>query len=177
MNEIFGEENMLQQIVWQRHAGGGNDSKHFAIDHEYILAYAKNKESIDKLRLSLNDEQRAEYTGVDEWFSTLGPYKVKSFLRMRPTDPRRGLQYEIELPDQTKIFNEWKWEEPNFLKAKKENKMHFRQDSNGKWHVEYKQYLNTSKRVPRSGNRTTLFRTLPARLQLPRNRARHRIQT
>ena len=150
MNEIFGEENMLQQIVWQRHAGGGNDSKHFAIDHEYILAYAKNKESIDKLRLSLNDEQRAEYTGVDEWFSTLGPYKVKSFLRMRPTDPRRGLQYEIELPDQTKIFNEWKWEEPNFLKAKKENKMHFRQDSNGKWHVEYKQYLNTSKRVPRS---------------------------
>ena len=150
MNEIFGEENMLQQIVWQRHAGGGNDSKHFAIDHEYILAYAKNKESIDKLRLSLNDEQRAEYTSVDEWFSTLGPYKVKSFLRMRPTDPRRGLQYEIELPDQTKIFNEWKWEEPNFLKAKKENKMHFRQDSNGKWHVEYKQYLNTSKRVPRS---------------------------
>ena len=68
MNEVFGEENILQHIVWQRHGGGGNDSKYFAIDHEYILAYAKNKESIVRLRLPLNDEQSAEYTGVDEWF-------------------------------------------------------------------------------------------------------------
>ena len=150
MNEIFGEENMLQQIVWQRHAGGGNDSKYFAIDHEYILAYAKNKESIAKLRLSLNDEQSAEYTGKDEWFSTLGPYKVKTFMRMRPTDPRPGLQYEIELPDGTKIFDEWKWEEPRFLEAKKQNKIDFKKDKNKKWTVQYKQYLNTSKRVPRS---------------------------
>ena len=150
MNEIFGEENMLQQIVWQRHAGGGNDSKYFAIDHEYILAYAKNEESIDKLRLSLNDEQSAEYTGEDEWFSTLGPYKVKTFLRMRPTDPRPGLQYKIELPDGTKIFDEWKWEEPRFLEAKKQNKIDFKKDKNKKWTVQYKQYLNASKRVPRS---------------------------
>ena len=150
MNEIFGEENMLRQIVWQRHAGGGNDSKYFAIDHEYILAYAKNKESIDKLRLSLNDEQSAEYTGEDEWFLTLGPYKVKTFLRMRPTDPRPGLQYEIELPDGTKIFDEWKWEEPRFLEAKKQNKIDFKKDKNKKWTVQYKQYLNASKRVPRS---------------------------
>ena len=150
MNEIFGEENMLQQIVWQRHAGGGNDSKYFAVDHEYILAYAKNKESIAKLRLPLNDEQRAEYTGVDEWFSTLGPYKVKTFLRMRPTDPRPGLQYKIELPDGTKIFDEWKWEEPRFLEAKSQSKIDFKKDSNEKWAVQYKQYLNTSKRVPRS---------------------------
>ena len=150
MNEIFGEENMLQQIVWQRHAGGGNDSKYFAMDHEYILAYAKNKESIAKLRLPLNDEQKAEYTGVDEWFSTLGPYKVKTFLRMRPTDPRPGLQYKIELPDGTKIFDEWKWEEQRFLESKSQNKIEFKKDSNEKWTVQYKQYLNTSKRVPRS---------------------------
>ena len=41
MNDIFGEENMFQQVVWQRHAGGGNNAKHFAVDHEYILVYAK----------------------------------------------------------------------------------------------------------------------------------------
>ena len=150
MNEIFGEENMLQQIVWQRHGGGGNNAKHFALDHEYILAYAKNKESIGLLRLPLTDEQKAEYTLVDEWHSTLGPHKTRTFLRMRPNDPRPGEQYDIELPDGTKVFDEWKWEESRFLEAKKENKMHFRQDDNGKWHVEYKMYLNTSKRVPRS---------------------------
>ena len=150
MNEVFGEENILQQIVWQRHGGGGNNAKHFALDHEYILAYGKNKESIGLLRLPLSDDQKAEYTLIDEWYSTLGPHKTRTFLRMRPNDPRPGEQYEIELPDGTKIFDEWKWEEPRFLKAKKENKMHFRKDDNGKWHVEYKMYQNTSKRVPRS---------------------------
>lgn len=150
MNEIFGEENMLQQIVWQRHGGGGNDAKYFAVDHEYILTYAKNKESIVNLRLPLNDEQKSEYTLVDEWYDTLGPYKKRTFLRMRPNEPRPGLQYEIEMPDGTKVFDEWKWEEPRFLEAKAQNKIHFSQDDNEKWSVEYKMYLNRSKRVPRS---------------------------
>ena len=150
MNEIFGEENMLQQIVWQRHGGGGNDAKYFAVDHEYILVYAKNKDSILNLRLALDDEQKAEYTLIDDNYSTLGPYKTRTFLRMRPTDPRPGLQYEIEMPDGNKVFNEWKWEEQRFLEAKAQGKIHFSQDDDGKWSVEYKMYLNTSKRVPRS---------------------------
>lgn len=154
MNEVFGEENLLQQIVWQRHAGGGNDSRDFAVDHEYILAYAKNKEAIAKLRLPLSDDEKAGYTGVDEWYLTLGPYKTRSFLRMRPDDPRPGLQYEIELPNGTKIFDEWKWEESRFLEAKEANKIILRKDNNDKWHVEYKIYLNSGgeerKKVPRS---------------------------
>ena len=150
MNEVFGEENLLQQIIWQRHAGGGNDAKHFATDHEYVLAYAKNKESIALLRLSLDDKQKVDYTDRDEWYETLGPYKTRSFLRMRPTAPRPGLQYEIELPDGKKVFDEWKWEESRFLEAKKKNQILFRKDNRGKWHVEYKIYLNNSKRVPRS---------------------------
>ena len=150
MNEVFGEENILQQIVWQRHAGGGNNAKHFALDHEYILAYAKNKESIAALRLPLSDEQKAEYTERDEWYETLGPYKARSFSRDRPADPRPAEQYYIDLPDGTQIFNEWKWEKPRFLEAKKKNQIVFRKDSNDKWRVEYKMYLNTSDRVPRS---------------------------
>ena len=150
MNEVFGEENILQQVVWQRHAGGGNNAKRFAIDHEYVLAYAKNKEFIDTLKLPLSDEQKAEYTGVDEWHSTLGPYKARSFSQDRPANPRPGLRYEIELPDGTKIFNQWKWQESRFLEAKKKNQIVFRKDSRGKWRVEYKKYLNISERVPRS---------------------------
>ena len=125
MNEIFGEENMFQQVVWQRHAGGGNNAKHFAIDHEYILVYAKNKQHIPTLKFPLSDDQKCEYTEVDEWHSTLGPYKVRSFQQNRPANPRPGLQYKIELPDGTKVFDQWKWQESRFLEAKKENKMVF----------------------------------------------------
>jgi adenine-specific DNA-methyltransferase len=159
MNEVFGEENYMQEVVWKRHAGGGNDSRYFAVDHEYILVYARSKESIDKLRIPLNEKEKAEYYGKDEYFETLGPFKEKSFLRMRPDDPRKGLQYTIEAPDGEKLFNEWKWEEPRFLDAYKKGKVILRKDRSGKWQVEYKIYLNfsdggeefeQSSRVPRS---------------------------
>ena len=150
MNEVFGEENMFQQVVWQRHAGGGNNAKHFAVDHEYILVYAKNKQYIPTLKLPLSAKQKAEYTEKDEWYSTLGPYKVRSFPQNRPANPRPGLQYYIELPDGTKVFDQWKWQESRFLEAKAQNKMVFSKDKNGKWRVEYKKYLNESDRLPRS---------------------------
>lgn len=42
-NEIFGEENFVAQIVWQKSKKG--DSKLIASVHEYILCYAKDKTS------------------------------------------------------------------------------------------------------------------------------------
>ena len=40
-NEIFGEENFVAQIVWQKSKKG--DAKLIASVHEYILCYTKNK--------------------------------------------------------------------------------------------------------------------------------------
>lgn len=42
LDEIFGEDNFVAQIVWQRSKKG--DSKTIASIHEYILVYAKNKD-------------------------------------------------------------------------------------------------------------------------------------
>jgi adenine-specific DNA-methyltransferase len=42
LDETFGEENFIAQIVWQRSKKG--DSKTIANIHEYILVYTKNKE-------------------------------------------------------------------------------------------------------------------------------------
>ena len=155
MNEIFGEENILQELIWQRHAGGGNDSRYFAIDHEYIMCYSKNKESILKLRIPLSDEDITDYTEKDKHYKTLGPYKTKSFCRMRPDDPRAGLQYDIVCPDGSVIHDEWKWEENKFLEAYKEEKVIIRKNTKDKWVVEYKLYLkdvdsDEKTKVPRS---------------------------
>lgn len=142
-DEIFGEENFLQQMVWKRHAGGGNDSKHFATDHEYILVYAKNKAAIDKLRIPLSDEDRAEYKFSDQHVETHGPYKLKSFRRMRPDDPRPTLEYDIEAPDGATLRDTWKWEKPRFIQALADDKVQIRKDRNDNWQVEYKIYLNS----------------------------------
>lgn len=43
-DEIFGRQNYLGDLIWQKRKGGGNDSRFFAIDHDYILVYAKNSD-------------------------------------------------------------------------------------------------------------------------------------
>ena len=43
MDEVFGEENFIAQIVWQRSKKG--NSKLIAVVHEYVLVYARNKAS------------------------------------------------------------------------------------------------------------------------------------
>ena len=150
MNEIFGEENCLQQLVWQRYASGSNDAKHFALNHEYILAYAKERAVTGRFRYPLAEKERATYTQKDEHYATRGPYKTDAFTRGRPDHPSPGLQYEIECPDGSFVFNEWNRLESRFLQMKKENRIVFRKSQKGKWLVEYKRYLNESSgRVPR----------------------------
>src|SRR5260370_41897956 len=40
MEEIFGEDNFIAQLVWKKSYGGGSKTKHVVILHEYILCFA-----------------------------------------------------------------------------------------------------------------------------------------
>ena len=44
LNEIFGIQNLIANLIWKRKAGGGDDSEHVATEHEYVLCYAKRKQ-------------------------------------------------------------------------------------------------------------------------------------
>ena len=44
LNEVFGPENFIANLVWKRKAGGGDDSEHVATEHEYVLCFAKRKQ-------------------------------------------------------------------------------------------------------------------------------------
>ena len=43
-NEIFGTENCISDLVWN--LSGGTQAGHFVRSHEYVLAFAKNKEAL-----------------------------------------------------------------------------------------------------------------------------------
>lgn len=47
-NEIFGEENFIANLIWD--LGTGTAAGHFTRAHEYILVYAKSKESTTNFR-------------------------------------------------------------------------------------------------------------------------------
>ena len=42
-DEIFGSDNFIDQLIWQKKVSPSNDSRFFSNDHEVILVYAKNK--------------------------------------------------------------------------------------------------------------------------------------
>jgi adenine-specific DNA-methyltransferase len=42
LDELFGPENFVAQLVWQRRTGVQNDVQHFSVGHDYIVAYARH---------------------------------------------------------------------------------------------------------------------------------------
>ncbi|WP_051619022.1 DNA methyltransferase [[Mycoplasma] collis] len=68
MDEIFGEENFIANIIWNK-LNAQNDAKFFESNHEYILTYAKNiqKFKINKTFYNINSisNQSLEQKGID----------------------------------------------------------------------------------------------------------------
>lgn len=68
-DEIFGRQNFLGDLIWQKRKGGGNDSRFFAIDHDYILVFAKSadkKTHTKQWLVSQSDEYLKRYKDTDE---------------------------------------------------------------------------------------------------------------
>ncbi len=43
MDEIFGEENFVTNVIWQKKYSPANDAKYFSDNHDFVVCYAKNK--------------------------------------------------------------------------------------------------------------------------------------
>jgi len=43
-DDIFGEKNYIENIIWRKKEGGGQQDGYFVTEHEYILSYARNKD-------------------------------------------------------------------------------------------------------------------------------------
>lgn len=51
LNEIFGEENFVAQLIWKKSYGGGAKVKHVVVLHDYVLCFARKLEALGRLEL------------------------------------------------------------------------------------------------------------------------------
>lgn len=65
MNEIFGEENYLTTIAWQRRDTPANDVQGFSTYHEYVVCYAKQMEAATVGLVARTQEQIDIYKNPD----------------------------------------------------------------------------------------------------------------
>lgn len=123
-DEVFGEENFVSNVIWEKKFSPQNDAKHFSDNHDFIVSYAKNKEFWQPNLLIRTDEANARYKNPDNdsrgvW--TSGDMSVK---RMTEKDI-----YEITLPSGRKILPpkgySWRLSKETFEEYLKDNRIYF----------------------------------------------------
>ncbi|MHB1439986.1 MAG: site-specific DNA-methyltransferase [Cuniculiplasma sp.] len=66
MDEIFGEENFVVCFTLRSNPRGSQASKFVALEHEYVLFYAKDVESLEVKGYEKSEEEIKEYNLADE---------------------------------------------------------------------------------------------------------------
>lgn len=147
-DEVFGEREFVANIIWANtQGGGGSDSNHFRIKHEYILSYAKN---IDNLKIfGLDIENTENYKMRDKYEKIRGKYQTRD-LSVASLGYVESLDYPIEAPDGSLILanknnekiSRWRWSKEKLEWGIKNDFVEFKKNSNGEWKIYTKIYLN-----------------------------------
>ncbi|MFA7685519.1 MAG: site-specific DNA-methyltransferase [Candidatus Gracilibacteria bacterium] len=65
LDEIFGKENFVTNLIWQKKYTQSNDAKYYSNTHDFIVVYAKSLKSLRLNHLERTDEQNARYKNPD----------------------------------------------------------------------------------------------------------------
>lgn len=144
MDEIFGEENFIDTIIWKKRYGGGAKEKYLVSIHEYILVYARSKDSIENIYVPLSEASIERYYKLqDDNFEKRGPFRTHPLESMKSFEERENLKFGIPAPDGTTVMpkRQWRWGKPRVEEALKNGELHFTRDKNNNWVISTKQYL------------------------------------
>lgn len=129
-DEIFGPENLLANLVWQKKYSPQNDAKYFSDSHEHILAYARSIEHFEIGLLPRSEEANARYKNPDN--DERGPWKSSDLTRQ---EYRERDDYVITNPKNGKEFrppagNSWGRPEATVKELIADNRIWFGPDGN-----------------------------------------------
>lgn len=129
-DEIFGEENFVANIVWEKKYSPQNDAKYFSDSHEHILLFSKNKSVFTIGLLPRTDEANERYKNPDN--DPRGPWKSSDLTRQ---EYRSNDDYEIINPLTGKGFrpptgNSWGRPKTNIEELIRDNRIWFGSDGN-----------------------------------------------
>lgn len=65
LDEIFGPENFIANIIWQKVYAPKSSAKHFSVDHDYVVVYARNGQLWRPELLERTDAQNAIFRNPD----------------------------------------------------------------------------------------------------------------
>ncbi|WP_286978896.1 site-specific DNA-methyltransferase [Pseudomonas sp.] len=122
-SEVFGEENFVAQIIWQKVFSPKNSARWFSEDHDYVLVYAKAKDQWTPNLLPQTEEMIARYKNPDG--DSRGPWTSSDLAARNRYDA--GL-YSVQCPSGRIIDGPpkgryWGISEANFKKLDQDNRI------------------------------------------------------
>lgn len=121
-NEIFGEDNFITSVIWQKVFSPKNTAQYFSEDHDYVLVYVKNKNVWMPELLPRSDASIDRYKNPDDdergpWLS--GAMQARNFYG-------KGI-YEVTSPSGAKFNNPkgtyWRFSYERFQGLDKDNRI------------------------------------------------------
>lgn len=143
-DEIFGSNNCITTLIWKKKSGGGSDTRFIAVDHEYVLVYAKNLSVQNRWFVPMTEDQRKDYKYRDSNYERYGSYKTKNLYQSGIDTNRPNLRYAIISPEGTEIWPPtiWRWSKETFNEALANGEIEFIKKKDGTWNVYTKMYLH-----------------------------------
>ena len=74
LDDIFGDENFVATVIWQKVYSPKNTAQYFSEDHDYLLVYAKDKANWAPELLPRTEKMEARYSNTDN--DPRGPWKA-----------------------------------------------------------------------------------------------------
>ena len=128
-DEVFGAENFVGEVIWERAYSPVNLKRHFSESHDYLLCYAKNKDLAVCNGLKRNDEANSRYSNPDN--DSRGIWK-SSDLSVGPAIESNI--YEITTPSGRKVLPpsgySWRLNKERFQEFVSDNRIWFGETGN-----------------------------------------------
>ncbi len=155
LDSIFGDENGLGTLVWEKSDSPRMDAHTFSSSHDFILAYAKNPNEMIFQKIEQEDEEApSHYNQFDENGRS---YYLKPLRAMggdgEKREDRPNLYYGLRAPDGSQIFprrqdgsdGAWRWSKE---KTEEEaSRIEWREGKKG-WRPYFRIYADTSSGRP-----------------------------
>lgn len=123
-DEIFGHQNFVANIIWEKKFSPQNDAKWLSDSHDHILLYAKSKETWHPKLLSRTEDMDSRYSNPDN--DPRGPWASSDFTVKTASD---AYMYPIETPSGRIVMptasRSWVTSEENYKALKADNRIWF----------------------------------------------------
>jgi len=97
LGNVFGMDNFISNIIWQKKYAPANDSKWLSDDHDYISCFALDRNKWFPIKLDRSEKQDQSYKNPDD--DPRGLWRADNYKCNKSADERPNLYYSIINPN------------------------------------------------------------------------------